>query len=72
MKLSRLVVVLLIVLGYGSGVLSVSANPDFITTIQEKGRTFAIEKTTFSTEKPRSKRMPFFVLLTYIRIHRFV
>lgn len=56
MKLSRLAVVLLIVLGYGSGVLPVSAAPDFVTAIQEKGRTFIMEKTAFSTEKPKSEK----------------
>ena len=56
MILSRRVIVLLIVLGWSSGILSVSADPAFITGVQEKGKAFAIQKAAFSTEAPKSKK----------------
>lgn len=54
--LSRLPIFLLTLLIYNCGVLSVSADLEFIKAVEEKGAIFAYAKSVFSTEEPPSKK----------------
>lgn len=56
MILSRLAVILLVFFTCNSVTPFLFASQEFITAVQEKGITFIVQKSAFSSEEPRSKK----------------